>query len=457
MATRAAGVPAQRSRGVRVRVTGGIRSLQRVPALLAALGIFPLLAIVLKRAVDVPYWDEWEWAELVYAAHRHTLTFARLWQPHNEHRILIPNLLALGLDAAGGWTPVREELVSLALLAATQLGLWVLFRRTVPAAWRGIVFLAATVVLLGLVQFENLGWGFQMAWFLCDAAVVAVAVALSRPHASERDLLLAAVAATIASLSSSQGLLAWPVGLVLIALIPRRRVARGAVWLVLAVAVSAVVRAGSPHGEGAGHAGLGHPFLLARYVLAYLGAPLGMSFGPGLSILAGGALLVWLAALAAAALRGPLGVRVRTAPWLALAAYPVLAAAVTSVARAGFGLGQATSSRYTSITALAWIAALAATCVVARRGLRGARAPALGAMAVAAAAALLVLGSVKQTLAANRAWQLHAADLRAGRAAIAAGEPRGLAPITPDPAGVTDLLGEMARIRDGVFRPSGGP
>jgi hypothetical protein len=423
--------------------------LARVPAILAAVGILPLVAIVLKRAVDVPYWDEWEWAELAYAAHRHTLTFTRLWQPHNEHRILVPNLLMLGLDKLGGWSPVREQLLSLALLALTQLGIWVLIRRTVPAAARGACFLAASVLLLGLAQWENLAWGFQMAWFLCDLAVVAVVMWLTRPRASARDVILAALAATVASLSSSQGLLAWPVGLLAIALIPRARLPRALAWCLAGAAVVAFVRSGAP-ADSAGHLGFRHPAVLAEYVLAYLGSPLALSFGPAASMLAGAVLLAWLGALAVYAACGPLARRVRLAPWLALAAYPILSAVATASARGAFGVAQATASRYTSLSALAWIAALAATCAVVPRS---ARLPALqGALVVVVLAAAIGLGSVKQSLAANYAWRLHAADLRAARAAIGAGDPAGLARVFPEPALAIEWLAELAQVRDGVFR-----
>lgn len=431
--------------------------LARIPAMVAALGIVPLTAIVLKRAVDVPYWDEWEWADLVYAAHRHTLTFAQLWQPHNEHRMLVPNLLMLGLDAVGGWSPVREQLLSLALLALTQLALWALIRRTVRVAWSGVCFLVASVLLLGLVQYENLDWGFQMAWFACDLCVVAVVLWLTRPHGSTRDVMLAVTMATVASLSSSQGLLAWPIGLVALALVPRQRVERALWWCLCGVVVTAIVRSGAPGSGGPGHVGFTQVALLARYVLAYLGAPLALSFGATVSMFAGALLLAWLAALAACAFRGPLRRRLQVAPWLALALYPLLSAAATAAARAGFGLEQATSSRYTSITALAWVAALAATYVALARA-PTLRTPSLGAVLVAVAATVLLLGSLKQSVAGNLAWHLHAVDLRAGRAAIGAGNPRGLSLLYPRPERATDLLGELGQIRDGVFRePRGGP
>lgn len=422
----------------------------RIPAVVAALGIVPLLAIVLKRAVDVPLWDEWEWAELVYAAHQHTLTLGRLWQPHNEHRILVPNLLMLALDALGGWTPVREQLLSLVMLALTQLAVWRIVRRTVPTALRGIAFLGATVLLLGLAQFENLSWGFQMAWFLCNLGVVTVVLLLTGPRVSTRDVLLAAAVALAASVSSSQGLVAWPVGLVALVLVPRRAVARAGFWVVLGALTVAIVRAGAPHGDAAGAAQLAHPGGIIRYALVYLGTPLTLGLGATIALAAGAVLVVWLGALAGLALRAGLRLRVRLAPWLALAAYPLLAVVPTALARAGFGVEQAGSSRYTSVATLGWIAALVATCVVASRAVRSRP---LGGALAAIAVAVLLLGSLRASVAGNRVWQVHAAQYRTVRAGIAAGDPGILPMVFPDPTFATDRLGEMARVHDGLFRP----
>src|ERR1700752_4714039 len=53
-------------------------------------GLIPLILLVgwvSKYAVDVPCRDEWLMIPLLAKAHDHTLTFADLWEQHNEHRI----------------------------------------------------------------------------------------------------------------------------------------------------------------------------------------------------------------------------------------------------------------------------------------------------------------------------------------------------------------------------------
>ena len=164
-------------------------------------------------------------------------------------------MLMLGLDALGGWDVVREQTLSLAMLALSQLVVWLLIRRTMSPARQGVCFLASTALLFGLSQYENFQWGFQMAWFLCDLAMVTVVWLLSRPARGPRDIALAVAIATIGSVSSSQGLIAWACGLIVILAIPRRPVQTGIAWVACGAIVTAIVRAGSPGAGGPGHAG----------------------------------------------------------------------------------------------------------------------------------------------------------------------------------------------------------
>jgi hypothetical protein len=434
--------------GLRSAVTARVDRPSRLllaPAVVAALGILPLLALVLRRAVDVPYWDEWGWAYLIYAAHTNTLGWSQLWAIHNEHRMLVPNLLVVGLDALRGWSVVREQVVSLLLLALTQLLIWVMIRRTVPAARIGLTFLVATILLLGLSQWENLSWGFQMAWFLCDLGLVVAIWALSRPHRTVRDVAIAVLAATVASLSSSQGLVVWASGLVVIVLAARRVIPTAVGWILAAIVVALVVHPGSPQDAAVGHVGFAHVGLLVRYAVVYLGAPLAASFGIEASMAAGVVWCLWLAALAAAAWRGSLALRVRLAPWLAIATYPLLCALVTASGRAGFGLGQAEASRYTSIAALGWISVVAATSVAIPRGSRSVLFAGLPAALVVMAA------SLTQSYSGNEQWHAISVHLRAARAMLAVGDRRALPLLYPDVISEEGLLRELAQIRDGLF------
>ncbi len=423
------------------------RRLRFVPVLLGALAPFVLLATVLRRAVDVPFYDEWDWADLVYAAHTHTLTLAQLWQPHAEHRIFISNVLMLGMSALGGWQVIRQQIASVLFLACTQLFLWQLLRRTIPVSRQGACFLATTVVLFGFAQYENLEWGFQMAWFLCNLGLVIAVWALTRPQRATRDTLLAIVAATIASLSSSQGLFIWGAGLIAIVAMPRSRIRTGVAWVVGGLIVTIVVRSGMAQYD-TGHVGMSQANLLLRFVPTYLGASIAASFAALPSLAAGVLVLVALALFALLAARGSLVRLVRLAPWLALASYAVFGAGFTALNRAGFGVDAAMTSRYATISEFAWIAAIACTFATVARGKRGF---AIASLPVAA----VVAASVVQSVAFDPAWRDHSDMLKAARAQLAAGDRRAVALLGPsDPVGENRIsvdIAELARAREGIF------
>jgi hypothetical protein len=422
-------------------------SLSTALGVLAAFGIVPLLILVVHRGVELPYWDEWEWTDLIYEAHTHTLTLARLWLPHNEHRIFIPNVIMLALDAAGGWSVVREQVVSLIVLVVTQTCVWLLIRRTVRAPLRGACFFVCTVVLLGLAQYENLFMGFQMGWFISNAGLIVAVWALTRPRRTPGDVAIAMLAATVASLSLSQGVFVWLAGLIVLLVLPRRGWATIFAWLAAGAIVVGIARYGS--GQVAlGHVGLTDVPLLAKYVLIYLGTPLAMSFGLKAATWGGVALVAWTVILAVAVRRGGPRLRVRLAPWIAIWAYVLVSAAVTASARAGFGVVQAGSSRYVTVSSLAWIAVIAATFAVARPTLVTLR------WAIAPAAAVIA-ASLVQSHHGFGAWKYHQAVLVQVRAELDVGNSAHLVQIYPIPARVTSLLGELGKIHDGLFIDSG--
>jgi hypothetical protein len=419
----------------------GKRLLALAPSVLAALAGFAMLALVLQRGVDVPFSDEWDWTDLIYAAHTHQLTFEWLWYPHNEHRIFIPNLLVLGLDRLGGWDIVRAQVVSVAMVVLTQLIAWVLICRTVPQARRGATFFVATALLFGLAQHENFYWGFQIAWFLCNLCLAAAVLALTAPRAGPGALALAIAAGVAGSVSSSQGLVIWPAGLAALWLAGGRR-RDVLVWTAAAIVTVVAVRANAPTGDPAIHGSLAHAADFVRYVLVYLGTPLTHSRGPDAGVVSGIVLCGWLAALAAASAMLPAAARVRTAPWFAFALYAVLCGFVTAYGRAGYGLGQAASSRYTTIATLAWLGALALTAVLVSGKLRP--------LPYLCAGAVLVF-SLIETRDGNAIWLAHAQQLRDARYQLGAVNLSALTPLYPNPRQEVLELHRMFEMRDGLF------
>lgn len=425
-----------------------VRRLAQV--LIVALPIFVGLYIV-RKAVDLPYWDEWEWAGLVYSFHEGTLRFADLWAQHNEHRILVPNLIMLGLDRFGGWDPVREQFVSLAVLVVAQIGIVLLMRRSAHATVGIVAAAAASLMLYELGQAENFEWGFQMAWFICNTAAVLVALLLTKVDRRRRDVALAMTVAIIATYSSSQGILTWGVGIVAILLTFRKSALMLAVWIPAAIAAYAVYE------HGLQPMNLGHvsvfqqPLQVVDYTLTYLGSPVAAGQEPHVSAVAGLILMVALAWAFASDVCSATRLRrlIRNAPWYSLAAYSIVCAAGTATGRAGFGIDQALSGRYISVSLLGWVALIGVIAGTVARLPRPVPVRTRAVVLASTAVFLFAVGSDDDRGLKN--WRTFAATLSTARAQIARGDPAALSKVYPVPNAVMSRIDEMRAVHDGLF------
>jgi hypothetical protein len=240
-------------------------------AAIAAALLMPLavLYLMLRRAVNVPFLDEWSWAALSVALHRGTLDWSTIAAQHNEHRNVVANLIFLAIDRTIGWNILAEQFVSFALLAVAQVAAWLLVRQTAAPARRRTLFAVISLLLWSLAQWENFALGYNVGWNVCTAALFVLLSALAS-RADPARLLTAAAAAILATFASAQGLMLFPVGLLLVACNARRRGVALAVWSAIAAATLAVFL----HGYAAAPATGGPPpgtFVL--YVLTVLGTP----------------------------------------------------------------------------------------------------------------------------------------------------------------------------------------
>ena len=430
--------------------------LQRGLAILAVVVAvaFPvaLAVVILTTSVDVPFWDEWEWADLIYRSHMGTLQFADIWAQHNEHRLLFPQLIVLALDRFGGWSQTREQLVSLFFLVCTEIGLLAIIRRTLRGAVAAVAVIMSCVFLFGLWQNENLSWGFQTAWFICNACVVGVVALLARPDRQSSEVGAAILLGVIASYSSSQGLVAWVAGAVAIVLVPRTVMRTLVVWICAAAATYAIFKIDSVPAT-AGHINvLQHPTAVVQYMLAYFGSPLENMQGVVKSALCGAFVLTAIAVSFVSDIARPnrLVHLTRRAPWYALAVYPLVCAAGTAYGRGEYGVDQALASRYTSIAGLLWISAVVIGCTYVSR------LPALTwrVRIFAVAVSVVAIFAARAEFWGWENWQVFDARSVAARAAFERSDATALTTMYPDPQREKMLINELKRIHAGVF--SGG-
>ncbi len=308
--------------------------------------------LVHQGSVNVIVSDQLSDLTVIEHSYTHLFDWGSLWAQHNENRIFFPNLIVVLLAHTTAFNVQIEEYLSAVMLTvATALLIWSHKRRSPDTPW--LYYCPVAVLGLSVVQYENALWGFQMAWFLVLVAMAIAVLLIDRVTLTWLSMTGALVAALVGSFSSLQGLLIWPVGLVLLY---HRRRSRPffVVWIVTALVAGVVYfyhfdpNAGAPrHGYA-----LHHPLATVKFYIFAVGDILGVPqhyYGPGNNaVLAFGVVILILAVwtLAAYGLRrddrrgSPIGV--------ALICMGLLFVASVTAGRVLFGYTAASQSRYTT-------------------------------------------------------------------------------------------------------------
>lgn len=229
---------------------------------------------IYRFSVDVPWWDQWAFVDLLQAWSRHEFgqVVNLLWAQHNEHRPIFPRLIMLMLAEFTGWNVRIEIYFGLLLSALLLIVIGLVFRKTVGNSLWLFVPLAWLVFSLG--QWENILWGWQITFYLQALATLGALYLLSTR--SLRDAILAVLCAIVASFSSIGGLLSWPAG-TLCLLGQRADRKRWLLWgLTGTLAIGAYfVGYVPPRHHPSPFAALSQPVETALFFTANIGAPLG--------------------------------------------------------------------------------------------------------------------------------------------------------------------------------------
>ena len=212
----------------------------RVVKILTAAG-FAVPAVVYiiflqHYTVNAMWQDQWDDVPVIRQSFVHFPDWSSLWLQHVDNRILFPNLIVVTLAHTVHYNITVEEYVSaLMLFAATAVLIWCHKRRSPQTPL--LLYVPVAFLTLTLAQWQNTIWGFQMAWYLVLLSLAVAIAFLDRLRFTWPVFSVAIVVAIVGSYSSLQGLLIWPVGLVL--LYQRRRPARALiVWVIVAGATT---------------------------------------------------------------------------------------------------------------------------------------------------------------------------------------------------------------------------
>jgi hypothetical protein len=360
-----AGVAPARDRApARMKLDGSAHWLAAAALLVGALIAGSSLWGALAGHAALPYADQWTTVTAAEALRTGTWSLDLLWQPHNEHRIVLPRLLFL-LDAwpfggrgallvAAIWTiQIAHAVLLVGLLRdATKL------RATGLACAIGI----AASLLFSALQIENLALGFQVQFVGVFCLATLSFVLIARPAGTGRQFgdawFAAGVAATAASLTMAGGLLVWPI-LVLLAIwlrLPGGRIVALVAWGA-AVWAAYLFQYQSPAQHPDPLAAAASPGRVLAYAACYVGHVLDRCVPLGALGLGAAGLVVTLG-LAGRVLLGHPRARPAEVALLAVVAFSLACGLATSIGRLSEPLEQAMSSRYATAALVFWTALL---------------------------------------------------------------------------------------------------
>jgi hypothetical protein len=318
-----------------------------------------LFFIVWRWRPGLPYWDEWETALMVRSFDAGHLTWQQLWALHNEHRILIPRLLDLALIETTAWNRQIEMTFDLVVGVATACLLFLTVAASIrSAAGRATIAIPFALVSLSFAQYADWLAPFQLQFIVTAFGVACCAWALSHSPLRAGYVACAIIGAVLGSLSGFSGLLIW------FSFLPSvwRNGPRVTVtWFVAAVFTFSAYLVGFHTATQVRPS----PVAVIEYILAYLGAPIGLgvaSLSEASTVLAIALVLCNLAWVRRAVTAQP-----SMLIWVDVALFALLNAVVTALGRASaYGVGQATESRYQMFSSLAWLAFLVLSFVATK-------------------------------------------------------------------------------------------
>ena len=330
----------------------------------AGLPLLILSTFLVVFAVNVPFWDQWELVTLFQKHHDGTLAFSDFFAQHNEHRLLFPRLVMYGLAVMSHWNTYWEVAASVILAAAGIFFLYKIVCKTIAHnLLRLLALFSISLIFFSPLQQENWLWGWQIQWYLCILGLIVAVWALAAWESSPlKRVIVAALAAAVATYSLASGFFVWIVCLPLLWFIrPLRRWLL--LWLGLMITAIGVHYIGDvdPAYHPSKTLFLDQPFQFVKYVVVYLAHPVTIDFAWSYKIAVlyfGGisAVLIYMYRRYREQLVGSL------LPWLCLGAYAVFAALSTGMSRLGFGVEQAFSSRYTTLAQFLLIAFVVVLC-----------------------------------------------------------------------------------------------
>jgi len=189
------------------------------------LSIFAIMFILINHiAINVPYWDQWRTIDSLIKYHENSLTFTDFWFQHNEARLFFPLLIEFGIAYLSNVNVVYEIYFSLFLILIISIILYKSFSDEFKNFnFYYLFFIPILLILVSFRQYTNFLWGFEICIYLSILCVI-LSIYFLIYHNNPKGFIIAAITAFIASFSFSTGLLIFPIGVLIIKELGRKKI-----------------------------------------------------------------------------------------------------------------------------------------------------------------------------------------------------------------------------------------
>ncbi len=304
--------------------------------------------------MNVLYWDQFKFVPYIEKLYTNNLSFSDLIQQDGEHRPFFPRIIMLFLAYIFNYNNIYEMYFSWILALLIFLLLFFMYEESFGFSTRSMInFLPISFIIFNLRQFENILWGLQLQVYSCILGSLISIYMLEKSSKPGFKFLLAVSSGVFASFSFAYGLVVWPTGLFLILILNKGRIMVTA-WSLIGLLTTGLF---SYHWEKP----LGHTntFLIfeqpARgliYFLGIIGSPL--SFKMAVAVGIGFILIIILSAELFISIK--YDALKENSKWLSLILFSWISSLFITIFRSDFGIEQAGSSRYVTVTGLAIVA-----------------------------------------------------------------------------------------------------
>ena len=329
-----------------------------------------LFIMIYTYGVNIPFFDDWAFVDLIDKYLSGSLTFQDLWGQHNEHRPFTVKVATLVSACLTNWNLVSMMMFSVFVafltfvIIAFQIGRTF---RSLKIGGYGLLIIFSSLMLSGLSQYENWTWGTDTCWFLVNFFAVCCFVLLSRASCGLSCFVLATVCAVLSFMSMAHGLLAFVVGIFILMMRPNEHYAPVSsknlgvvIWAIMTISVALIYfgnlerQADSPSITGF----LQNPVVFLKYVGAYPASALlrdiefeALILGSISLVLFGIAALITIRKM----WRDP-KYYWAFMPWVSIGFYVAGTACMAAIGRHNYGWNHALCGRYTTMSALFYVA-----------------------------------------------------------------------------------------------------